>query len=96
MPVGTELKTAETTLRTVIVDDSALARLMLRDALSAERIAYWLDTIAQEAPSPDAESSMYWFEEELSLIASGMVAGSRDEVVRDMDQFLTQHGERPT
>jgi two-component system chemotaxis response regulator CheB len=35
MPVGTELKTAETTLRTVIVDDSALARLMLRDALSA-------------------------------------------------------------
>lgn len=34
MPVGSKPKTAETALRTVIVDDSALARLMLRDALT--------------------------------------------------------------
>lgn len=34
MPVGSKPKSAETALRTVIVDDSALARLMLRDALN--------------------------------------------------------------
>jgi hypothetical protein len=70
---------------------------LLHDASLVRPIARWLFRLAvdQEAPSSDAASLMYWFDDELDLIESGTKASTPDHVVRTMDGFLEQYGERP-
>ena len=70
-----------------------------RDHSMVRPIALWLFRLAvdNEAPSAGAESLMYWFDDELDLIAMGHAASTStvEQVVRAMEELLEQHGERP-